>query len=172
MAPTLEEFVAARGEALMRFALMLCGDRHSAEDLTQSVLAKAYPRWLRISNLEQPDAYLKRMIVNEHLRWRRRLWRGEIPVATPGEARLGSRACDVVASSEDSYANREAAWELLGRLPRKQRAVLVLRYYEDLADAEIAAILGCRTGTVRSQATRALASLRSVLPTMRKETLP
>lgn len=72
----------------------------------------------------------------------------------------------------ESYADRAAAWQLLGRLPRRQRAVLVLRYYEDLADAEIATILGCTQGTVRSQAARALATLRAALPAMDPEALP
>jgi RNA polymerase sigma factor (sigma-70 family) len=71
-----------------------------------------------------------------------------------------------------AHASRAAAWHLLGRLPRRQRAVLVLRYYEDLTDGEIAAVLGCRASTVRSQATRALATLRAALPTMERETLP
>src|SRR6266508_4507578 len=142
MAATFEEFVVARGEALLRFALMLCGNRHGAEDLVQSALAKAYPRWSRIAAMERPEAYVKAALVNEHLSWWRR------------------------------RSSRDAAWALLGRLPCRQRAVLVLRYYEDLADAEIATILGCAPATVRSQAARALATLRQALPAMDKEALP
>ena len=70
--PAFDEFVAARGESLLRFALMLSGDRHRAEDLVQTVLARAYPRWARIADMEQPEAYVKRVLVHEHLRWWRR----------------------------------------------------------------------------------------------------
>jgi RNA polymerase sigma-70 factor (sigma-E family) len=162
MAVTFEEFVIERGEALRRFALMLCGDRHSAEDLVQAVLAKAYTRWSRISAMQRPEAYVKTVLVNQHLRWWRR--RSEVPVAALAEAE--------VADGASAYASRDAAWDLLGRLPRRQRAVLVLRYYEDLADTDIAAILGCAPATVRSQAARALATLRAALPSIDKEALP
>ena len=188
MQPGIEDFAAARGDALLRFALMLSGDRHRAEDLVQSILARAYPRWPRIAAMDAPEAYLKRMLVNEHLRWRARRASGEVPVPVPGDpagtvagtmagtaARTVARAGAVPASVADpagAYASRDAAWALLGRLPRKQRAVLVLRYYEDLPDADIAAVLGCRESTVRSQAARGLAALRAALPTMQRETLP
>jgi RNA polymerase sigma-70 factor (sigma-E family) len=164
MAATFEEFVVARGGALLRFALMLAGDRHGAEDLVQSVLARAYPRWSRIEAMERPEAYLKAALVNEHLRWWRRRANREVPVAAPAERE--------VADTTSAHASRDAAWALLGRLPRRQRAVLVLRYYEDLPDAEIATILHCAPATVRSQAARALATLRSALPTMDREALP
>jgi RNA polymerase sigma-70 factor (sigma-E family) len=163
--PTIEEFVAVRGPALLRFALMLSGDRHAAEDLVQTALATAYPRWTRIAALEHPEPYLKKMILNEWLGWRRRRWRGELPVTDAAKDRT-------VDDDTEAHASRTAAWQLLGRLPRKQRAVLVLRYYEDLADSEIATILGCRESTVRSQATRAPAALRAALPTLERETLP
>lgn len=165
MQPTFEEFVTARGGSLLRFALMLTGDRHQAEDLVQSVLAKAYVRWARVAAMGQPEAYLKRVLVNENLRWWRRRSSRETPVAEPGDGPAG-------VDGAGAYAAREAAWALLGRLPRRQRAVLVLRYYEDLADAQIAEILGCTPGTVRSQAARALATLRAVVPTMDREALP
>lgn len=166
MPPTIEEFVALRGEALVRFALMLAGSRHAAEDLVQSVLAKAIPRWSRVAGMERPEAYVKKMLINEHLSWRRRLWHGEVPTASPGAA-----APPAVGDGADEHADREAAWALLGRLPARQRAVLGLRYYEDLTDAEIADILGCRASTVRSQAARGLAALRAVLPAKRRELL-
>jgi RNA polymerase sigma-70 factor (sigma-E family) len=168
---TIEDFVAARGDAMLRFALMLCGDRPGAEDLTQSVLARALPRWSRIATMERPEAYLKKMIVNEYLRWRRRLWHGELPTPDPDLASASAVAAARLDGAGD-HASRDAAWALLARLPRQQRTVLVLRYYEDLPDAEIAAVLGCQESTVRSNATRALASLRSVLPTVERETLP
>lgn len=164
MQPTIEEFVAARGEALLRFALMLCGDRHGAEDLVQSVLAKAYPRWGRIASLDRPEAYLRKVLVHEQLRRSRRRWHREVPVPALADTAQ-------IADSTDRVASRDAAWALLAGLPARQRAVLVLRYYEDLADPEIAAVLGCRPGTVRSQAARALATLRA-LPTTQRESLP
>ncbi|WP_155388456.1 SigE family RNA polymerase sigma factor [Catellatospora paridis] len=163
MEPTFEDFVVARGDALLRLALMLTGDRHHAEDLVQSVLAKAYVRWSRVAAMERPEAYLKKVLVNDHLRWWRRRGTRELLVGTPA---------DRVAGGASRYEARDAAWQLLGRLPNRQRAVLVLRYYEDLSDAEIAVVLGCAQGTVRSQAARGLAALRTVVPEMEWEALP
>ncbi|MFI7645950.1 SigE family RNA polymerase sigma factor [Micromonospora sp. NPDC049460] len=165
MQPTFEEFVTARGGALLRFALMLTGDRHQAEDLVQSVLAKAYVRWARVAGMSRPEAYLKQVLVNENLRWWRRLSSRELPVAAPGDGAAGPDAAG-------SHAARDAAWALLRRLPRRQRAVLVLRYYEDLSDTQIAEVLGCAPATVRSQAARALATLRATVPTIDREALP
>jgi len=167
MTVTFENFVAARGGALLRFSVMLTGDRHRAEDLVQVVLARVYgQRWKRIAAMERPEAYLKRMLVNEHLRWWRRRSSRETSTAQPQDL------APVQPDSQDAHAAREAAWELLGRLPSRQRAVLVLRYYEDLSDVQIAEVLGCRPVTVRSQATRALATLRAVLPAIDREALP
>ncbi|MEH0972715.1 SigE family RNA polymerase sigma factor [Micromonospora sp. CPCC 205546] len=165
MQPTFEEFVSARGGSLLRFALMLTGDRHQAEDLVQSVLAKAYVRWARVAGMSRPEAYLKQVLVNENLRWWRRRSSRELPVAAPADG--AHRADDAGA-----HAARDAAWALLRRLPRRQRAVLVLRYYEDLSDAQIAEVLGCAPATVRSQAARALATLRATVPTIDREALP
>jgi RNA polymerase sigma-70 factor (sigma-E family) len=145
---------------------MLCADRGRAEDLVQTALTRLYPRWNRISAMHRPEAYLKAVLVHEHLRWWRHRASTEVPVAEPPE-RTSSAPDDTV-----GYASREAAWQLLARLPRRQRAVLVLRYYEDLPDMEIAAILGCTTATVRSQASRALAALRTALPKLDPEALP
>ena len=174
MSPSIEEFVAARGDALLRFALMLSGDAHRAEDLVQSALARAVPRWKRIAELEAPEAYLKRMVVNEHLRWRARRSSREVPLQIPGpdQASVSDRAFRPDEPAGDTagvHAERDAAWALLRTLPRRQRAVLVLRYYEDLPDADIASLLGCRESTVRSQAARGLAALRAVLPAMQRE---
>jgi RNA polymerase sigma-70 factor (sigma-E family) len=163
--PTFDEFVAVRGQALLRFALMLCGDRYQAEDLVQSALAKAYRRWSRVSVMQRPEAYLKTVLVHDHLRWWRRRSSAEVPLAQPS---VGT----AVGDGADVRASRDAAWELIGRLPKRQRAVLVLRYYEDLTDGEIAAVLGCAPSTVRSQAARALSALRSAVPTMDREALP
>lgn len=163
--PTIEEFVAARGEALLRVALMLCGSPHEAEDLVQAVLAKVYPRWARISTLDQPEAYVRKVLVHEQLRRSRRRWRREL-------AMPAVHAEPAASDDADAYASRDAAWSLLAGLPGRQRAVLVLRYYEDLSDPEIATVLGCRASTVRSQAARALATLRAALPMMHTEALP
>jgi len=162
---TFDEFVAARGEALLRFALMLCGDRYLAEDLVQSVLAKVYVRWRRVAGMQRPEAYVKTVLVHEHLRWWRRRSSTELPVSR-------QPMVDAADDGTAARASRDAAWELMRRLPKRQRAVLVLRYYEDLSDAEIAAVLGCAPSTVRSQAARALAALRAAVPAMDREALP
>lgn len=159
-----EDFVAVRGDSLMRFALMLTGDPHRAEDLVQTALARVYPRWGRISAMERPEAYVKTVLVHAHLRWWRRRASSEIPMAELREVPTTDPSA--------ALAARDAAWRLLGSLPRRQRAVLVLRYYEDLPDTDIAAILACQPATVRSLASRALASLRAALPHLDKEALP
>jgi RNA polymerase sigma-70 factor (sigma-E family) len=161
-----EEFVTSRAAVLLRLAVLLSGDIHRAEDLLQTVLVRAYQRWDRVGAADQPEAYLKRMLVNEQLSWRRRRASGELPVAeAPPEAAA-------VTDGTAVRADRDAAWALLARLPRRQRAVLVLRYYEDLADEQIAVILSCSPGTVRSNAKRALDALRSVVPTLDVEAMP
>ncbi|MET9269707.1 SigE family RNA polymerase sigma factor [Kribbella sp. NPDC003557] len=153
---SLDEVVRSTEHRLLRLGLMLSGSRHNAEDLVQSVLTRAHKQWERIGGLEHPEAYLRTMVVNEYLGWRRLLKNREVPLAEPIELPadddLGAR-----------QAQRDATWRLLTRLPRKQRAVLVLRYYEDLPDQEIAAILGVAPATVRSNAARALATLRDHL---------
>src|SRR3954470_21087411 len=154
--PTFDDYVASRGAALLRLAFMLTGDRHLAEDLTQDVLARVYGRWTRIAGLEQVDAYVRRALVNTHVSWRRRRSSGEVPVAEPVDPAVSDAGPD----RAEAAAERDQAWRLLATLPRRQRAVLVLRYYEDLSDQEIAGILGCSPATVRSQASRALATLR------------
>lgn len=157
MQPSFEDFVATRGEALMRFAVMLCADRGRAEDLVQAVLVKTYRRWDRVAAMEHPEAYVRTVLVHEHLRWWRRRPSHEIPTElTEDDLPHGT-------DSAQRHADRDEVWRLLGRLPRRQRAVLALRYYEDLDDREIARILGCGESTVRSQAARALAALRAQL---------
>ena len=155
---TYDELVRATQPRLVRLGLMLTGNLHNAEDLVQTVLARAHRRWDRISGLEHPEAYLRTMVVNEFLSWRRILKNRELPLAEPierpSDEDIGSR-----------QALKDATWQLLTHLPRQQRAVLVLRYYEDLADAEIADILGVTAGTVRSNISRALANLRDHLST-------
>jgi RNA polymerase sigma-70 factor (sigma-E family) len=153
--PTIEAFVAARGDALVRFAYVLTGDMHLARDLVQSALAKVLRRWPTISDGDSPEAYLRRVIVTENLSWRRRRSSTERPVAAIPDS-----------SGADAFAGvdvRDEVWRLLAQLPRKQRAVLVLRYLEDWDDEQIAAVLGCAPVTVRSQAARAMTALRARL---------
>ncbi|NUR29002.1 MAG: SigE family RNA polymerase sigma factor [Catenulispora sp.] len=154
--PTFDDYVASRGAALLRLAFALTGDRHLAEDLTQDALAGLYSRWSRVAGMEQVDAYVRRSLVNLHVSWRRRRSSREVPLADPSEPVGG----DVAPDGTEAAAERDQAWRLLATLPRRQRAVLVLRFYEDLSDRDIAETLGCSQATVRSQASRALATLR------------
>jgi len=145
-----DEFVASRSTALLRCAYLLTGDHGSAEDLLQTVLAKCWFAWGRIDG--PPEPYVRRALATTYATWWRRKWRGERPAAS-----LPDRADPAgFAPVED----RDALWRALGTLPRRQRAVVVLRYYEDLSEAETAAALGVSTGTVKSQAAKALAALR------------
>jgi RNA polymerase sigma-70 factor (sigma-E family) len=152
--PALEydEVYAAMWPRLVRTAYAVCGDLGVAEDAVQTAFAKAYRSWRRISRLDAPEAYLRRMAVNEVLSDRRRARRKhEVTSAEPPE-RQGR-------PDDDPFAGDEL-WRAVAALPPRQRAVLVLRYYEDLSEQQIADALGCRPGTVKSQASAALASLR------------
>lgn len=149
-----DDFVAARGAHLLRTARLLCGDPHLAEDLVQTALAAAYRHWGRVTRSDSPDAYVHRMLVNAHLDWRRRLSNREvIRDLTLDDGRYKPAA---TAAVEDRDALRQA----LATLKPKQRTVIVLRYYLDLPDAEIADMLGCAEVTVRVTARRALDALR------------
>ena len=153
---SFDEFVTARGPALLRFGYLMCGDRHLAEDILQEVLAKVYRRWGRIARTEPPEAYVRRAILHQYLSWRRRRSSTEAVVADVPEHPDGGLMADHVAV-------RDEMWALLGTLPRVQRAVLVLRYYLDLPDPEIADLVGCAPATVRVHAFRALGALRARL---------
>jgi RNA polymerase sigma-70 factor (sigma-E family) len=151
--PSFEQYVAARGAGLLRFANLLTGDPHRAEDLVQDALAKACLRWQTIGQISDPDVYLRRMLINgSHSWWRRRTNR-ELPVE-------GTTDWAVVGDFATETAERDEMWRLIAGLPHRQRAVLVLRYYEDLDDATIGEILSCTPGTVRTHAMRALNALR------------
>jgi len=149
-----EEFAAARLPSLLRYAVLLSGDREGARDIVQEVLARALMKWDRIGSVQDPYGYVRRMVTNEFLslRRRRRVW--TVP--------LRQEAVDGVSAPQapERPEPDDDLWHLLMRLPRQQRAVIVLRYYESLSDLEIADVLGCRAGTVRSNASRALAALR------------
>ena len=147
-----EEFVAARSAALMRTAYLFTGNHHDAEDLVQTALVKAVPAWGRITG--DPGPYVRRTLVRENIsRWRRRRWR-EVNVE-----RLPERS----AVDPDPSGRMELAAALAQLAPR-QRAVVVLRFYEDLTERETAELLGVSIGTVKSQARDALARLRVLLP--------
>jgi len=148
-----EEFAADRLPAVLRFAGVLTGDRALAEDVVQEVLLRASKRWEQLATLDHPEAYVRKMIVNEYLDWRRN-WR----LLFAGAAHeIDTR---VTPDHAGQHAERDALLAELDKLPKRQRAVLVLRYYEGLSDAEIAEVLGCAPGTVRGYAFRALGKLR------------
>ncbi len=152
-----EDFVRERLPHLLRYAVMLTGERELAADLVQDVLVKAFGQWPRIARTDRPDRYVLRMVTNQHLSWRRR-WavRSIVPMRDLPDRPSG----DDIGTT---HAARDDMWQRLAELPKRQRAVLVLRYYEQLADADIADILGCSAGTVRGYAHRALATLRADL---------
>ena len=148
------EFVAVRSGAMLRTAWLLTGDAGKAEDLLQTVLAKAWRRWPSIAGGGAPEAYLRRALFTTYVSWWRRRWRAEVPAAVPPERAGGS---DLATEAADRDAVRRA----LARLSRQQRAVVVLRYVEDLSVARTAALLGCSASTVKVQASRAMKALRT-----------
>lgn len=152
-------FVADRGTALLRTASLLCASRADAEDLLQTALEKTYRHWARLSAESDPEPYVRRILVNLTIS-RARRWRilREVHMATPPEV-------PVAASETHAVELRGALIEHLRRLGPRQRAVLVLRYWEDQTESEIARTLGCSVGTVKSQAARGLARLREFLNT-------
>ncbi|GAA2553595.1 SigE family RNA polymerase sigma factor [Winogradskya consettensis] len=151
-----DDFVHGRGRALLRFAYVLSGDAHLAEDLVQEVLARMHRRWDKITAMHHAEAYVRTAIVRQYLSWRRRRSAGEAILAEVPE-RAGPD------DPQQRVLARDQMWQLMTGLPRAQRAVLVLRFYCDLPDNEIAALLGCGESTVRSQAARALARMRKLL---------
>ena len=156
-----DEFVAARSTRLLRTAYLLTRDHALAEDLLQTALTKAWFAWSRIES--DPEPYVRKILVNTYATWWRRKWNGEqahadLPEPSPGPAPGG-----------DGDNDRHDLWAAMGRLPRRQRAVIVLRYVEDLTEAETARLLGVSAGTVKSQTSKALAKLR-IDPALATET--
>ncbi|GAA3280633.1 SigE family RNA polymerase sigma factor [Dactylosporangium vinaceum] len=155
---TFEEFVEARLQALLRYAVMLTGDPHTAQDLVQDTMIRAQLKWRRIAAADLPERYVKRMITNAYVDLHRGSWL----------RRVALRGVDLDTGGQepdhaDSLAERDEMWLWLDRLPRQQRAALVLRYYEGLSDGEIADVMSTKVGTVRSWISRALATLRTHL---------
>ena len=150
------DFVVSRSAALLATAYLLTGDRHRAEDLLQSALAKALRHWSRIHREGRVEPYVRRIMVNEQRSWWRARRLREYPVAElPERADPGG---DPAGMSE-----RDAVWRALRTLPPRTRAVLVLRYWEDRSEAETAQLLGCSVGTVKSLGSRGLRRLADVL---------
>ena len=152
---SFREFVDNRSTALLRTAVLLSGgDRHAAEDLLQNALVKAAGRWHRI---DEPEAYIRQILYRQQIsRWRLKWPRRELAVAEPPESAVG----DGAGAAELRIVMRAA----LARLTTRQRTVLVLRYFEDLPEADVARLLGCSVGTVRSTTHRSLAKLRGLAP--------
>ncbi len=146
------EYMAARQPSLLRTAYLLTGDRHTAEDLVQTALAKLYLSWDKVQRQDSLDGYVRRILVNEN----NSLWRRPWKKRETTTSELPDEPAEPTRESHDSEL-----WDLVQTLPRKQRAAVVLRYYEQLSEAETAAVLGVSVGTVKSQTSRALAALRT-----------
>ena len=155
MEEEFREFVAARSGALLRTAYLLAGDWATAEDLLQTALTKTYLAWKRLGEIEAVEPYARRVLVNTATSWWRRRWHGERPTEVLPERAAPDRV--------DEQLERDALWRHVKALPARQRAVLVLRFYEDLSEAQTAATLNISTGTVKSQTSRALHTLRQRL---------
>jgi RNA polymerase sigma-70 factor (sigma-E family) len=151
--PSFDEFVNRRHTALLRFAHVLCGDADTAADLVQDALVRTGLAWARVLRQQTPEAYVRRTIVNLNLnRWRR--FRRE---------RLVDAVPDRASPEPESESRDDAVWTALARLPKSQRTVIVLRFYEDMTQAEIADLLGCSIGTVKSNGARGMDKLRDLL---------
>ncbi len=149
------DFVVARSPSYLRTAYLLTGDWGHAEDLVQTALAKVYRHWGRLSEHGALDASVRKAMVNIRTSWWRRAWKAEHATAVLPEVADRDRAGD--------YDERDRLRRALATLPERQRAVVVLRHYDDLPEQEVARLLGCSTGTVKSQCSRGLAKLRDTL---------
>jgi RNA polymerase sigma-70 factor (sigma-E family) len=148
-----DAFVAAHGRALLQTAYLVSGSRDRAQDLVQAALEKAFRSWPRVQRADAPLAYVRQIVVREHLSWARSRAASE-RIGLFGQ---GTEAPD----ASEAVVVQDTVWRLLATLPDRQRAVLVLRLFDDLSDNDIAAALGCRASTVRAYAARAHATLRS-----------
>ena len=153
---TFDEYLLASLPGLLRYAVMLTGDAHLAEDVVQDTMVRVHTHWRRVQAADSPDRYVRRMVTNTYLSWRRGGWfRRAVTMPVVPELR--------VPDGTDEVTVRHEMWERLAGLPGRQRAALVLRYYEDLPDADIADALDCAAGTVRSLISRGLESLRQTM---------
>ncbi len=151
------DFVEARSKALLRTAYLLTGDHHQAEDLLQSALTSLYLHWNGLRERHAAEAYVRRSLVTAYTSWWRRRSSRELPLA---------EIPDVEAGTPARPGGKDELWRHLSALPRQQRAVVVLRFYEDLSVEETAAMLGISAGSVKSHTSRAIASLRMRLGTV------
>jgi len=151
------EFVRRRAPALLRTAYQLTGDHGHAEDVLQTALAKVYVSWDRIRSRQAVDAYVRKTLVTTAMSWWRQRYRREEHLSGTELPDLG------VPAGTDQVDERARVWRCVQALPKRQRAVIVLRYYEDLTEPETAAVLGCAVGTVKAHAHRAIAQLRQAL---------
>jgi RNA polymerase sigma-70 factor (sigma-E family) len=154
--PEFDDFVRGRHTALLRFAHVLTGDPHRAADLVQDALERTGLAWRRLQRRDNPEAHVRRCIVNVYLNGVRRVRRETLTADPPERA------------NDDAEPRDEQLWAILRTLPPRQRAVLVLRFYLDLSEVDTAQVLGCTVGTVKSTSSRALAKLREQLPTRAK----
>ena len=151
------EYVAARRPTLMRAACAIAGDRNTAEDLLQTALASVFVRWAGIRDHRAADAYVRRAMANQHASWYRQKWRrNEQPTDAPPEPSAHQDS----AGTEDTETDRIHLWSLVMALPPRQRSAVLLRYYEELSEAETADVLHCSVGTVKSSTSRGIATLR------------
>lgn len=153
-----DAWVTARAPALLRFAYLMTGSQDAADEALQAALTKACEQWHRVRRLDDRDAYVRRMIANAHISWWRKFRRREAPTADVRDG-AGFRMGDVAVA----VTNADLVWRLCASLPPRQRAAVVLRYYEDLGYPEVAALLECPEATVRSYIHRALATLRTTI---------
>jgi RNA polymerase sigma-70 factor (sigma-E family) len=160
---SFEQFVAGSSSRMLTMAMLLTGhNRADAEDLLQTVLERAFRRWPRICRTGDPAPYVRQMLVNASLdRWRLLRRRPEQPFGSDDAAPVAAGLSGPDQST--AIADQDLLWRALAQLPAGQRAVLVLRYYEDLTEAQTAAVLGCSVGSVKAQAARALAKLRGIV---------
>jgi RNA polymerase sigma-70 factor (sigma-E family) len=157
-----DAYVREHGQALCRAAFLLTGDRHLAEDLVQTALAKVAGRWERVVAKGDPTPYVRTVIVRTAIAWRRRRWHGEVPMSSMPEATS-------VDGNDATLDGRDRLRHALLLVPSRQRAALVLRFYEDLSEVETARVMGCSVGTVKSQTAKGLVCLRALLA---DETVP
>jgi RNA polymerase sigma-70 factor (sigma-E family) len=153
-------YVVARQDDLLRLARMLTADWTTAQDLVQISLERVWPRWSRIVRDGDPDAYVRRVLINAHLKSGRRRWRGELPFAEVPDPPPGHLAGQAGGDPFEAADLRQTVRALLPSLPPRQRVVLVLRFYADLTEAAVADLLGCSVGTVKSQTAKGLRKLR------------
>ena len=153
------EFVQARSQSLLRTAWMLTGDQALTEDLMQTALARTSPHWKRVSSAGTPEAYVRTVMVRHNAAWRARLWKRERPTRDPGDEGATPLAVDDHARAEDRVVLADA----LASLPVRQRKAVVLRFFDDLSVEEVAQIMNCSPGTVKSQTARGLVKMGGAL---------